>query len=84
MIRLQEEYEAGGGGGGGAVVGGGVVRCSPLTSEVAGSILDGNFLDLTRAQCYTHVKRVSQHTAESREFSPGTPVSSHREVDRVG
>ena len=42
---------------------------SPFTSEVAGSI---------------HVKRVSQHSAESRGISPGTPVSSHREVDRVG
>ena len=28
--------------------------------------------------------RVSQHSAESRGFSPGAPVSSHREVDRVG
>ncbi len=27
----------------------------------------------------THVKRVSQHSAESRGFSPGAPVSSHRE-----
>ena len=35
-------------------------------------------------QCSTHVKRVSQHSAESRGFSPGAPVSSHREVDRVG
>jgi hypothetical protein len=31
-----------------------------------------------------HVKRVSQRSAESRGFSPGTPVSSHREVDIVG
>ena len=57
---------------------------SPFTSEVAGSILDGNFLNVTRAQCSTHVKRVSQHSDESRGFSPGAPVSSHREVDRVG
>ncbi len=28
--------------------------------------------------------RVSQHSAESRGFSPGAPVSSHREVDTVG
>ncbi len=28
--------------------------------------------------------KVNTSTAESREFSPGTPVSSHREVDRVG
>ena len=57
---------------------------SPFTSEVAGSILRENFLNVTRPQCSTHVKRVSQHSAESRGFSPGAPVSSHREVDRVG
>ena len=57
---------------------------SPFTSEVAGSILSENFLNVTRTQCSTHAKRVSQHSAESRGFSPGTPVSSHREVDRVG
>ncbi len=57
---------------------------SPFTSEVAGSILSENVLNVTRAQYSTHVKRVSQHSAESRGFSPGTPVSSHREVDRVG
>jgi hypothetical protein len=27
----------------------------------------------------THVKRVSQRFAESRGFSPGAPVSPHRE-----
>ena len=27
----------------------------------------------------TYVKRVSQRSTESRRFSPGTPVSSHRE-----
>ncbi len=27
----------------------------------------------------SYVKRVSQRSAESRGFSPGTPVSSHRE-----
>ncbi len=57
---------------------------SPFTSEVAGSILSENLLNVTRAQFSTHVKRVSQRSAESRGFSPGTPVSSHREVDRVG
>ena len=56
---------------------------SPFTSEAAGSILRENFLNVTRAQCFTHVKRVSQRSAERRGFSPGTPVSSHREVDRV-
>ncbi len=57
---------------------------SPFTSEAAGSILTENFLNVTRALCSTHVKRVSQHSAESRRFSPGTPDSSHRKVDRVG
>ena len=27
----------------------------------------------------THVKRVCQRSAESRRFSPGAPISSHRE-----
>ena len=57
---------------------------SPFTSEAAGSILSENFLNVARTQCSTHVKESSQHSAESRGFSPGTPVSSHREVDRVG
>ncbi len=57
---------------------------SPFTSEAAGPILSEDFLNVTRAQCSTHVKRVSQHSAESHGFSPGAPVSSHREVDRVG
>ncbi len=57
---------------------------SPFTSEVVGSILSENFLNVTQTQCSTHVKRVSQHSAESRGFFPGAPVSSHREVDRVG
>ncbi len=57
---------------------------SPFTSEVSGSILRENFLNVTRTQCSLHVKRVSQHFAESRGFSPGAPVSSHKEVDRVG
>ncbi len=57
---------------------------SPLTSEPAGPILSENVPNATRTQCSTHVKRVSQHSAESRGFSPGAPVSSHKEVDRVG
>ena len=60
---------------------------SPFTCEAISypnPILSGeNVLNATRAQCFTHVKRVSQHSAESRGFSPGTQVSSHREVDRV-
>ena len=56
----------------------------PFTSEIVGSILRENFLNVTRTQCSTYVKRVSQHSAESRGFSPDAPVSCHREVDRVG
>ena len=51
---------------------------------VASSILSENVFNVPRTQCSTHVKRVSQHSTESRGFSPGAPVSSHREVDRVG
>jgi hypothetical protein len=50
----------------------------PFTSEVAGSSLGENFLDATRTQSSCE-KSKSQRSAESREFSPGTPVSSHRE-----
>ena len=49
---------------------------SPFTSEAAGSILRENFLNVARTQFSTHVKRVSQHSAESRGFSLGAPVSS--------
>ena len=56
---------------------------SPFTSEAVGPILRENFLNVTRTQCSTHMKRVSQHFAEIRGFSPGAPFSSHREVDRV-
>ena len=41
----------------------------PFTSEVAGPILRENFLSVTRTQCSTHVKRVCQHSAESRGLS---------------
>ncbi len=47
---------------------------SPFTSEVAGSILSENFLNVTRTQCSIHVKRVGQRSAESRGFSQGVPV----------
>ena len=36
---------------------------SCFTSEIAGSILSENFLNVTRTQNSTHVKRVSQHSA---------------------
>jgi hypothetical protein len=32
-----------------------------------------------RLSLWIHVKRVSQRSVESRGFSPGAPVSSHRE-----
>ena len=39
---------------------------TPFTSEVAGSILSENVLNVSRTQCFTRVKIVSQHSAESR------------------
>ena len=53
--------------------GGAVVRASAFHLWVLSSILAEDFTH------HTHVKRVSQRSAESRGFSPGTPVSSHRE-----
>ena len=50
----------------------------PFTSEAAGSNLTRYFLDATRTQSSCE-KSKSQRSAESRVFSPGTPVSSHRE-----
>ena len=50
----------------------------PFTSEAAGSSLSENFLNVTRTQSSCE-KSKSQRSAESRGFSPGTPVSSHRE-----
>ena len=50
----------------------------PFTSEAAGSNLTRYFLDATRTQSSCE-KSKSQRSAESRGFSPGTPVSSHRE-----
>ena len=57
-----------------------------FTSEVAGSILSENVVNVSRTQCPTHVKRVkvSQHSAESCRFSLGAPVRPTGEVDRVG
>ena len=58
---------------------------SPCTSEIPGSLmLLVKFLNVSRAQCSTHAKRVTQHSAESRGFSSSAPVSPHKEVDRVG
>ena len=55
------------------------------TSEVAGSILSENVLNVTRNPCCSHGERVSQRSAESRGYCPGASVFSHREVDiRLG
>jgi hypothetical protein len=50
----------------------------PFTSEAAGSNLTRYFLDAIRTQSSCE-KSKSKRSAESRGFSPGTPVSSHRE-----
>jgi hypothetical protein len=50
----------------------------PFTSEAAGSNLTKYFLNATRTQSSCE-KSKSQRSAESRGFSTGTPVSSHRE-----
>jgi hypothetical protein len=49
-----------------------------LTSKAVGSSLSENFLNATRTKSSCEKSR-SQRSAESRGFSPGTPVSSHRE-----
>jgi hypothetical protein len=54
-----------------------------FTSEAAGSSLSENFLNATRTQSSCE-KSKSQRSAESRGFSPGTPVSSHRESWQSG
>ena len=50
----------------------------PFTSEAAGSNLTKYFPNATRTQSSCE-KSKSQRSAESRGFSPGIPVSSHRE-----
>jgi hypothetical protein len=45
-------------------------RLSPLGLQVQVSLW---------THAWTHVKRVCQRSAESRGFSPGAPISSHRE-----
>jgi hypothetical protein len=54
-----------------------------FTSEAAGASLSENFLNATRTQSSCE-KSKSQRSAESRGFSPGTPVSSHRESWQSG
>ena len=46
---------------------------APFTSEIVGLILATNSCEKSQSTL-----------SESRGFSPGAPVSSHREVDRVG
>ncbi len=41
----------------------------PFTCKVTGSILSASFLNVAQTQSSTQVKRVSQHSAESRGFS---------------
>ncbi len=43
-----------------------------------------NVLNVSRTLCSTHVKRVSQHSAESRTFSLSPAVSSHRKSSQGG
>jgi hypothetical protein len=50
----------------------------PFTSEVAGPNLSEKLPIATRTQSSCE-KSKSQRSAESRGFSPDTPVSSHRE-----
>ena len=50
----------------------------PFTSKAAGSNLSENFPNATGTQS-SREKSKSQSSAESRGFSPGTPVSSNRE-----
>ena len=57
---------------------------SPFTSEVAGSILSENLLNVARIQCSTHVKRVSQRSAESLGFLWVLWFPSTGNVDRAG
>ncbi len=61
---------------------------SPSTSEIAGSILSENSLNVTRSRCSTHVKRVSQHSGEAAKVVDFLRALQfpliHREVDRVG
>ena len=66
--------------------GGAVVRA--LAFHLSGC---GSHSQRERSQCYSNPVLHSceksycgKHSAESRGFSPGAPVSSHREVDRVG
>jgi hypothetical protein len=50
---------------------------SRLASKAAGSNLTKYFLNATRTQ--SSCEKSKSQRAESRGFSPGTPVSSHRE-----
>ena len=60
-----------------------IASCRKEVTKTGGStvIVASN---LPHGHMISYVKRVSQCTAESRGFSPGILVSSHKEVDRVG
>ena len=55
----------------------------PFTSKAAGSSVGENFLNATRTQSSCE-KSKTQRSAESRGFSPGTPVSSHMQGKLTG
>ena len=61
-----------------------VVQCQSARLSSLISILSENVLNVTGIQCSTNVKSCSQYSAKSHGVFPGAPVSSHREVDRVG
>ena len=55
------------------VLGALVAQCSErslFSSEVAGSIVSENVVNVSGSQCFTPVKGINEHSAESRGFSP--------------
>ncbi len=60
--------------------------CQSCTSEVAGSILSENVLNVTQTQCSTHVKRVSQCSAGIVGFLQALrfPPTRNLRINRVG
>ena len=62
-----------------------VVMCECDRSMTAGASFLAQSSKRRFESCIEHVESVRQHSAECRGFSPGSPVSSHREkLDRVG
>ena len=60
--------------------------CQSCTSEVAGSILSENVLNVTQSQCSTPVKRVSQRSAGILGFLQALtfPPTRNLRINRVG